>query len=86
MSKSLGNVINPDEVVDQYGADTMRLYEMFMGDFEQAAPWQTSAIAGCNRFLDRVWALVRQAGGGRGLPPRLETLMHQTIKKVGADH
>ncbi len=69
MSKSLGNVINPDEVVDQYGADTMRLYEMFMGDFEQAAPWQTSAIAGCNRFLDRVWTPEREAGGGRGLPP-----------------
>ncbi len=85
MSKSLGNVINPDEVVDQYGADTMRLYEMFMGDFEQAAPWQTSAIAGCNRFLDRVWALSEKLVEGEGYRPQIETLMHQTIKKVGAD-
>ena len=85
MSKSLGNVINPDEVVDQYGADTMRLYEMFMGDFEQAAPWQTSAIAGCNRFLDRVWGLSDKLVEGEGYRPAIETLMHQTIKKVGAD-
>ena len=85
MSKSLGNVINPDEVVDQYGADTMRLYEMFMGDFEQAAPWQTSAIAGGNRFLDRVWALSDKLVEGEGYRPQLETLLHQTIKKVGAD-
>ena len=85
MSKSLGNVINPDEVVDQYGADTMRLYEMFMGDFEQAAPWQTSAIAGCNRFLDRVWALSDKLVEGEGYRPQLETLLHQTIKKAGAD-
>lgn len=85
MSKSLGNVINPDEVVDQYGADTMRLYEMFMGDFEQAAPWQTSAIAGCSRFLDRVWALSDKLVEGEGYRPQVETLMHQTIKKVGAD-
>ena len=85
MSKSLGNVINPDEVVDQYGADTMRLYEMFMGDFEQAAPWQTSAIAGCNRFLDRVWTLSDKLVDGEGYRPQVETLMHQTIKKVGAD-
>ncbi|MBP6400113.1 MAG: leucine--tRNA ligase, partial [Faecalibacterium sp.] len=85
MSKSLGNVINPDEVVDQYGADTMRLYEMFMGDFEQAAPWQTSAIAGCNRFLDRVWTLSDKLVEGEGYRPQVETLMHQTIKKVGAD-
>ena len=85
MSKSLGNVINPDEVVDQYGADTMRLYEMFMGDFEQAAPWQTSAIAGCNRFLDRVWALSDKLVEGEGYRPQVETLMHQTIKKVGTD-
>ena len=85
MSKSLGNVINPDEVVDTYGADTMRLYEMFMGDFEQAAPWQTSAIAGCNRFLDRVWGLSDRLVEGEGYRPQIETLMHQTIKKVGAD-
>jgi leucyl-tRNA synthetase len=55
MSKSRGNVVNPDDVVDQYGADTMRLYEMFIGDFEKAAPWSTAAVKGCKRFLDRVW-------------------------------
>ncbi|HIV43673.1 MAG TPA: leucine--tRNA ligase [Candidatus Faecalibacterium avium] len=85
MSKSLGNVVNPDDVVAAYGADTMRLYEMFMGDFEQAAPWQTSAIAGCNRFLDRVWGLSEKLVEGEGYRPAIETLMHQTIKKVGAD-
>ena len=85
MSKSLGNVVNPDDVVDAYGADTMRLYEMFMGDFEQAAPWQTSAIAGCNRFLDRVWGLFDKRVEGEGYRPAIETLMHQTIKKVGND-
>ena len=85
MSKSLGNVVNPDDVVDAYGADTMRLYEMFMGDFEQAAPWQTSAIAGCNRFLDRVWGLSEKLVEGEGYRPAIETLMHQTIKKVGSD-
>ncbi len=57
--------------MDQYGADTMRLYEMFMGDFEQAAPWQTSAIAGCNRFLDRVWALSDKLVEGEGYRPQL---------------
>ena len=85
MSKSLGNVVNPDDVVAAYGADTMRLYEMFMGDFEQAAPWQTSAIAGCNRFLDRVWGLSEKLVEGEGYRPAVETLMHQTIKKVGSD-
>ena len=72
-------------ILDQYGADTMRLYEMFMGDFEQAAPWQTSAIAGCNRFLDRVWALSDKLVEGEGYRPAMETLMQQTIKKVSAD-
>ena len=78
-------MVNPDDVVDAYGADTMRLYEMFMGDFEQAAPWQTSAIAGCNRFLDRVWGLFDKRVEGEGYRPAIETLMHQTIKKVGND-
>ena len=86
MSKSLGNVINPDEVVDQYGADTMRLYEMFMGDFEQAAPWQTSAIAGCNRFLDRVWRLQENVTPDEGYSEKLNALMHETIKKVSLDY
>ena len=57
MSKSKGNVINPDDVIKEYGADTLRLYEMFVGDFEKAAPWSTSSIRGCKRFLDRIWAL-----------------------------
>jgi leucyl-tRNA synthetase len=85
MSKSRGNVVNPDEIVDKYGADTMRLYEMFMGDFEQAAPWQTSAIAGCKRFLERVWSLSDKIVAGEGYRPSMETLMHQTIKKVTED-
>ncbi len=85
MSKSRGNVVNPDEVVAQYGADTMRLYEMFMGDFEQAAPWQTSAISGCKRFLERVWGLSEKRVPGEGFRPEAETLLHQTIKKVTDD-
>ena len=66
MSKSRGNVVNPDDIIAAYGADTMRLYEMFIGDFEKAAPWNTSSIKGCKRFLDRVWNLagsVTAAGG-----------------------
>ncbi len=85
MSKSRGNVVNPDDIIKQYGADTMRLYEMFMGDFEQAAPWQPSSIAGCKRFLDRVWALSERLLPEKGIRPAVETIMHQTIKKVGAD-
>ena len=85
MSKSRGNVVNPDEIVDTYGADTMRLYEMFMGDFQQAAPWKTSSIAGCKRFLERVWGLSENILGGEGYRAELETLFHQTIKKVGED-
>ncbi len=85
MSKSRGNVVNPDEIVDTYGADTMRLYEMFMGDFQQAAPWKTSSIAGCKRFLERVWGLSENIIDGEGYRPELETLFHQTIKKVGED-
>jgi leucyl-tRNA synthetase len=85
MSKSRGNVVNPDEIVDKYGADTMRLYEMFMGDFEQAAPWQTAAIAGCKRFLERVWALSDKIVPGEGYRPEAETLVHQTIRKVSGD-
>lgn len=85
MSKSRGNVVNPDEIVDMYGADTMRMYEMFMGDFQQAAPWKTSSIAGCKRFLERVWALCENIVDGEGYRPELEALIHQTIKKVGED-
>lgn len=85
MSKSKGNVINPDEVVRNYGADTVRLYEMFIGDFEKAAPWQEEGIKGCKRFLDRVWGLRDIAVEGTGYRKELETEMHRTIKKVSED-
>ena len=85
MSKSLGNVVNPDDVVEEYGADTLRLYEMFIGDFEKAAPWNTNSIKGCKRFLDRIWALSEKRVEGTGYRPAIEALMHRTIKKVGAD-
>ena len=84
MSKSRGNVVNPDAIVDEYGADTMRLYEMFIGDFEKAAPWSDEGIKGCRRFIDRFYNLqnILQEGG---LRPELETIFHQTIKTVGED-
>ncbi len=84
MSKSRGNVVNPDAIVEEYGADTMRLYEMFIGDFEKAAPWSDEGIKGCRRFVDRFYNLqnILQEGDVR---PQLETLLHQTIKKVGED-
>ena len=85
MSKSRGNVINPDDVVNEYGADTLRLYEMFIGDFEKAAPWSTQSIKGCRRFLERVWGLADQIVPGEGYRPALESEMHRTIKKVGED-
>ena len=85
MSKSRGNVINPDDVVAEYGADTLRLYEMFIGDFEKAAPWSTQSIKGCKRFLDRVWGLAAQIVPGEGYRPELESAIHRTIKKVGED-
>ena len=84
MSKSRGNVVNPDDVVAQYGADTMRLYEMFIGDFEKSAPWSTSSIKGCKRFLDRIWALQKSVSGS-GMRPALESAFHRTIKKVTED-
>ncbi|MEA4912873.1 MAG: leucine--tRNA ligase [Oscillospiraceae bacterium] len=85
MSKSRGNVVNPDEIVNQYGADTMRLYEMFIGDFEKAAPWSSASIKGCKRFLDRVWALQDRLVAGDGYTKALEGAFHRTIKKVGDD-
>ena len=85
MSKSRGNVINPDEVVAQYGADTLRLYEMFIGDFEKTAPWSPSSIRGCKRFLDRVWALQDMLTNGEEYRPETRALMHKTIKKVSED-
>ena len=85
MSKSRGNVVNPDEIVDTYGADTMRLYEMFIGDFEKAAPWSPKSIKGCRRFLERVWGLAEKVQEGDAYSKQHEVLMHRTIKKVGED-
>ena len=85
MSKSRGNVVNPDDVVEQYGADTLRLYEMFIGDFEKAAPWNTNSIKGCKRFVDRVWNLQEHILPGEGIRAELESNVHRTIKKVTED-
>jgi leucyl-tRNA synthetase len=85
MSKSRGNVVNPDEIVNEYGADTMRLYEMFIGDFEKAAPWKTSSIRGCRRFIERFWNLQNILVDGDTIRPELESAFHKAIKKVGDD-
>ena len=85
MSKSRGNVINPDDVIRQYGADTLRMYEMFVGDFEKTAPWSTNSIKGCKRFLDRVWALQDILVEGDAYRPELQSAFHKTIKKVSED-
>ena len=85
MSKSRGNVVNPDEIVETYGADTMRLYEMFIGDFEKAAPWSPKSIKGCRRFIERVWNLFEKVEDGDSYSKQHEVLMHKTIKKVGED-
>ncbi len=85
MSKSKGNVVNPDDVVREFGADTLRLYEMFVGDFEKAAPWQETGIKGCKRFLDRVWALQEKVVPGDDYSDKLRASMHKTIKKVSED-
>jgi leucyl-tRNA synthetase len=84
MSKSRGNVVNPDDIVNDYGADTMRLYEMFIGDFEQAAPWNPQSIKGCKRFLERFYNLLDMAEGS-GVTPELEKHIHKLIKKVTGD-
>ena len=84
MSKSRGNVVNPDDVVNEFGADTMRLYEMFIGDFEKAAPWNPASIRGCRRFVERFWNFQNILTEG-GLRKELETSFHKTIKKVGED-
>ncbi len=86
MSKSRGNVVNPDDVVAEYGADTLRLYEMFIGDFEKSVPWSTEGVRGCKRFLDRVWKLQEAVIPGDAYRPELEAKMHQTIKKVSQDY
>lgn len=86
MSKSRGNVVNPDEIVENFGADTMRLYEMFIGDFEKAVSWQENGVKGARRFLDRVWAMSDFMVEGTCYQAELETLMNQTIKKVTDDY
>ncbi len=85
MSKSRGNVVNPDDIVNDYGADTMRMYEMFIGDFEKAAPWSTSSIKGCKRFLDKIWNLQDVVTEQKDYRKELESSMHKTIKKVTDD-
>ncbi len=85
MSKSRGNVVNPDDVVRDYGVDTLRLYEMFIGDFEKAAPWSTSSIKGCRRFVERVWNLRDKVNGEEGRSKALEKALNRTIKKVTED-
>jgi leucyl-tRNA synthetase len=85
MSKSRGNVVNPNDIVAQYGADTMRLYIMFVGDFEQAAIWSTEAVKGSKRFLDRVWNLAENASESYDVTPANEPILHKTIKKVTDD-
>ena len=95
MSKSLKNVVNPDDVVRDYGADSLRLYEMFMGPLDAVKPWQTKGIEGMNRFLGRAWRSVvgdddaapvyvddASAGSATGLPEAIEKVMHQTVIKV----
>ena len=85
MSKSRGNVVNPNDIVAQYGADTMRLYIMFVGDFEQAATWSTEAVKGSKRFLDRVWNMAEGASESYDVTPANEPIIHKTIKKVTDD-
>ncbi len=85
MSKSRGNVVNPDDIVNEYGADTMRLYEMFIGDFEKAAPWSQASIRGCRRFIERYWNLQNNLIDGDTIRPELESAFHKAIKKVGDD-
>ncbi|MDF2567778.1 MAG: leucyl-tRNA synthetase, eubacterial and mitochondrial family, partial [Oscillospiraceae bacterium] len=85
MSKSRGNVVNPDDIIAEYGADTMRLYEMFIGDFEKSAPWSSASIKGCKRFLERTWALQDIVVDGDEYRPQLESILHKTIKKVTED-
>ena len=86
MSKSKGNVINPDDIVKEYGADTLRVYEMFMGDYEQDAPWNTDSLKGCKRFIDRVIRLKDKVDlNNNEYTPKLESLIHKSIKKVEND-
>ena len=85
MSKSLGNVVNPDDVIKAYGSDTMRVYIMFIGDFEKTATWSDEAVKGSKRFLDRCWNLLELVKDDLSVSPANEALIHKTIKKVGDD-
>ena len=85
MSKSKGNVVDPNDVVDVYGADVLRVYVLFMGDYEQAAPWNEDSMKGCKRFLDRVWGLQDILTDGDAFRPEMTAVMHRTIKKVSED-
>ena len=85
MSKSKGNVIDPNDVVDQYGADVLRLYVLFMGDYEKAAPWSEDSVKGCKRFLDRIWAMQDMVVDGDEYSAELRSAMHKTIRKVSED-
>ncbi len=85
MSKSKGNVINPDDIVNEYGADTLRVYEMFMGDYTSDAPWSTDSLKGCKRFIDKVIRLKEKVIDGEDYSPKLESIIHKTIKKVQTD-
>ncbi len=85
MSKSRGNVVDPNDVVDEYGADVLRVYVLFMGDYEQAAPWSESSLKGCKRFLERIWALQDNMTDDDGYSKELSAAMHRTIKKVSSD-
>ena len=86
MSKSRGNVVNPDDIVREYGADTLRTYEMFIGAFDLSASWSEDGVKGCRRFLERIWKLQDIMTGEEGYSSDLETKMHQTIKKVSSDY
>lgn len=85
MSKSRGNVVNPDDIVRDFGADTLRCYEMFIGDFEKSAPWSENGVKGCRKFLDKVWRTQELVDGDSNFE-KMETLIHQTIKKVSEDY
>lgn len=86
MSKSRGNVVNPDEIIEQYGADSLRLYEMFIGDFEKSVPWADNGIKGCRRFLERVWGLQELVEDGEVYSKDIEIIFNKTIKKVSQDY
>ncbi len=85
MSKSKGNVINPDDIIEEFGADSFRVYEMFMGPFDQTAPWSMESIKGCMKFLDRVWNMQEFVTDGENYSPKFEHMMHKAIKKVSND-